>query len=71
MPETTAMIAVLILERPMCLDCIATRANASLNEVEAALLPIARVLRLQRFASEPCRACGNTGLAFSVTRPSN
>ena len=71
MPETTAMIAVLILERPMCLDCIATRANASLNAVEAALLPISRSLHLQRFASERCRACGNTGLVFSVTRPSN
>jgi hypothetical protein len=71
MPETTAMIAVLILERPMCPDCIATRANASLNEIEAAFLPIARALHLERFASERCRACGNTGLAFSVTRPAN
>jgi hypothetical protein len=71
MPETTAMIAVLILERPMCLDCIAARAGASLNDVEAAFRDIARVLGLQRFMSERCRTCGNTGLAFSVTRPSN
>jgi hypothetical protein len=65
------MVTALIMERPMCLDCIARKANVSLNAVEATFLPISRVLRLQRFSSERCRACGNIGLAFSLTRPSN
>ena len=71
MPETAAMITALIMERPMCLDCIAGKTSTSLNDVEAAFLHIGRVLHLQRFTSERCRACGTIGLAFAVTRPSN
>jgi hypothetical protein len=71
MPETAAMVTALIMERPMCLDCIARKASFSLNEVETAFLHIDRVLHLQRFGSERCRACGTIGLAFSVTNPSN
>ena len=63
MPEKAA----LVMERPMCLDCIARKGSFSLNEVEAAFLHIGRVLHLQRFGSERCRACGNIGLAFSLT----
>jgi hypothetical protein len=52
------MVTALILERPMCLDCIARKASISLNDVEAAFLHIARVVGLRRFTSERCRACG-------------
>jgi hypothetical protein len=69
MPETVAMVTALILERPMCLDCIARKASISLNDVEAAFLHIARVVGLRRFTSERCRACGNIGLAFLLTKP--
>jgi hypothetical protein len=69
-PETAALVTALILERPMCLDCIARKASISLNDVEGAFLHVGRVLHLQRFASERCRACGNIGLAFSI-KPSN
>ena len=68
MPETAALITALILERPMCLDCIATKTGASLNEVEASFLRIGRVLRLRRHTGESCRACGTEGLAFSLER---
>ena len=68
MPERAALITSLILERPMCLDCIALKANASLNEVEASFLQIGRVLRLIRYAAERCRACGTVGLVFSLER---
>ena len=67
-PETAALITALILERPMCLDCIASRVGASLNEVEASFVTIGRVLRLRRNIAERCRACGALGLSFSLER---
>ena len=68
MPERAALITSLILERPMCLDCIAAKANATLNEVEASFSRIGRVLRLVRYANERCRACGTVGLVFALER---
>jgi hypothetical protein len=68
---TAALITALILERPMCLDCIAHKANVSLNTVEASFLQIGRVLQLRRHANERCRACGVDGLAFSLERRSD
>jgi hypothetical protein len=65
------MVTALIMERPMCLACITRKSSTSLNEVEAAFLHIVRVLHLQRFTSERCRACGDIGLAFSLTKPSD
>ena len=68
MPETAGLITALILERPMCLDCIASRAGASLNEVEASFRTIGHVLRVRRNIAERCRACGALGLSFSLER---
>lgn len=65
MPEIPALIATLILERPMCVPCIATRATTSETGVETALARIASVLVVREFGGR-CRACGQTGIVVSA-----
>ena len=77
-------MAVLLVERPMCLDCIAAKAGVSPAEADRALtiiathLPLQRHatltmmatdLQLQRHATERCRACGNAGPVYSLRSP--
>ena len=68
MPQRTALITSLILGRPLCLDCIGTKANATLNEIEEAFQSIETLLVLRRHRAERCRACGIEGLVFSLER---
>jgi hypothetical protein len=68
MPQRTALITSLILERPLCLDCISMKANATLNEIEAAFQNIESVLVLRSQRMERCRACGMVGVVFSLER---
>ena len=69
MPQTTALITALILERPLCLSCIAMKAGSSETAVEASLAHIAPVVRIRREPAGRCRACGQDGLVVSLTRP--
>jgi hypothetical protein len=64
MPETTAIITALILDRPLCLDCIAMKAGVSHATVEAILARIKKVLTLRRDERGRCRACGTTGVVL-------
>jgi hypothetical protein len=66
MPANAAVIAVLILERPMCLDCIASKSGVTVTEVDRYLTVIARSLELRRFEHERCRACGEERPVFSL-----
>jgi hypothetical protein len=68
MPEYAALITALILERPMCLQCIGEKANMSLPSVRAYLEQISRAVNLQQWPRERCQACGNTGPAVSIGR---
>jgi hypothetical protein len=58
MIERVALITALILDRPVCLDCIAARAAMPLEEIVAILeliegsVPVHRDIR-------PCAACRN------------
>lgn len=70
MPEAAALIAALILERPMCLECIAMRAPVTgEKDAEDHLNIIARAVRLHREKSGRCRACGSTTPVFWIERP--
>jgi hypothetical protein len=69
LPEKAALITALITERPLCLDCIATRASTTMTHVEAWFLAIQHVLRLQRAERKQCRTCGTIGLVFYLDRP--
>jgi hypothetical protein len=56
-PEKSSLITALILERPMCTDCIGTKSTLIPEAVEAYLSVMSRVLRLHRGGGE-CSACG-------------
>lgn len=70
MPEASALIAALILERPMCLECIVMRAPVTgEKDAEEHLNIIARAVRLRREKSGRCRACGVTTPVYWIERP--
>lgn len=68
MPEATALVTGLILERSLCIDCLATKAGLSPTAVERALAAIGTVMRLHREVDR-CRACGETKDVVSIDRP--
>jgi hypothetical protein len=68
MPANSALIAVLLVERPMCLECISAKAEVSAAEVRRYLIDIATSLDLRHHANDRCRICGNIGPVYSVRR---
>jgi hypothetical protein len=68
MPERAALITALILDRPMCLPCIALKSLVSAERAESTLVTIATALVLRR-ESGRCVACGQTTTVHSVGRP--
>lgn len=67
MPRHAAVIAVLIIERPMCLECIATKSAVSMVEVERYLEEIGSELELRQ-GQDRCRVCGEPRTVFSLSR---
>jgi len=65
--DVVPIITPLILDRPMCLDCIAGKAGATLREAVAALEQIADALNVYREADR-CRACDEMTEVLSVRR---
>ena len=69
MPATVAIVTALILERPLCISCMATKAGEpSAAVLEAAIERIRHVLELHR-TQERCRACGTLTIVYSIERP--
>jgi hypothetical protein len=68
MPEISALITVLIIERPLCVDCIALRAQVSVPTVRDYLRKIDALGSVQRGVEDRCRACGHIGDTFSLSR---
>jgi hypothetical protein len=68
MPELAALIAVLIIERPLCVECVAERAGVSVGSVKAYLNDMGPLLKVHRKANERCRACGLVGRTVSLDR---
>lgn len=68
MPDRAALITALMLDRPMCLPCIAEKALVSVRRAESALEGIASALVLRRETAR-CVACGATTVVHSVGRP--
>jgi hypothetical protein len=70
MSSPVTLIADLILERPLCISCIATKTGEpSAEALETSLDSIRHRFQLHR-ARGQCRACGANALALSVDRPS-
>jgi hypothetical protein len=68
LPEHAALITTLILERPMCVDCIATKIDLEPATVSTYLARIARSVRVQELTDERCRNCGTIGVVYSIGR---
>ena len=69
MPEHSRLITALIVERPMCLPCLARRANMSVEAVQTVLAVIGRALRLHRDESLACQVCEGLRTVYYVERP--
>jgi hypothetical protein len=57
MPNLAPLVTALILDRPTCLDCIASKGGLSSRRTASVIERIARVLTLHRQIGR-CRACG-------------
>ena len=68
MPQRAALIALLIVERPLCIDCIAERAHLLPPEVQGYFDLIRDHLAVFHEDSDRCRACGIVGKVFSLDR---
>jgi hypothetical protein len=70
MPGRAAVLVIaLIVDRPMCVDCIALKSGvAGTAEVESTLATIRESLQIHE-AYERCRACGETKRVLSLNRP--
>ena len=69
MPQMTAIVTALILERPLCLSCLAEKASRSRTSVSATLHGIESVLKVNRSAQLRCHGCGNFGAVVFIDRP--
>ena len=61
-----AHIAALVLERPLCVECIALKASLSSGAVEGLLAVTALLVDVRRQRGA-CRACGSTTEVISTT----
>ena len=68
MPEKAALIAVLITDRPLCLDCISERSELTPAEVKEYLRRVEHVITWRR-GIDRCRTCENVTKVFSMVRP--
>jgi len=68
MPEHAALITTLILERPTCVGCVATKTGMTVQSVLAYLERMSRTVNVQRMSNERCRACGTIGPVVSIGR---
>jgi hypothetical protein len=68
MPAKSALIAVLIMGRPVCLECLCAKTELSASEVNDYLAKIATHLQLHREESDHCRVCGQKRSVVSLLR---
>ena len=68
MPDRAAPITALILDRAMCLPCIALKTLMSAERAESTLATIGTALVLHRDTGR-CVTCGETKTVYSVGRP--
>ena len=68
MSDRGALVAAVILGRPLCLPCIAAKATESLETTATALERIETVVVVLR-ASERCQSCGLETEVLWIDRP--
>ena len=66
--ERESLVTGLIIERPLCMHCITTKATATVIEVETAFNSIRRTLVDLRHDEGHCRSCGTVGTVYWIDR---
>jgi hypothetical protein len=69
MPERAALITVLIINRPLCTDCIANKTGMSVRSVKRYLAAIPELITTAPDSGGRCRACGMARQVSSLPRP--
>ena len=69
MPEPAVVMTALMVDRPMCRDCIATKAGVTVDTIDSAIATIQKVLRLCRLERATCVACRTIGVVVWVDPP--
>jgi hypothetical protein len=69
MPEKAALIAALILERPLCIECIEAKTGLDRRETKSYLVRIGRVVQLRRSKGDRCQSCGEIGRVYWLIQP--
>jgi hypothetical protein len=69
MPERASLITGLIIERPLCMDCITTKAGIAVADVHTAFASIRKVLDLRHAEHGRCRACRTVVPVYWIHRP--
>jgi hypothetical protein len=67
-PEHAAMITALLVERAMCVQCVAKKCDMDTRSVEMYLGIIARTLAMHRTTQE-CLRCGVVRETVTLDRP--
>jgi hypothetical protein len=68
-PDRAALITALILDQPMCVDCMAEKSSLSASALAETLRTVQIALVLHS-AVDRCRECGTVTAVFSIDRPS-
>jgi hypothetical protein len=62
-PDIAALITVLMIDRPMCVECLATRTELTVLTVKSYLDRMGTTMNVQR-GTQRCRTCGHEGSVF-------
>jgi len=65
LPETSALITALIVERPLCLDCLTSKTALTATALEHLLAMIGTAMSVRRNTTL-CRSCGETKVTVSL-----
>ena len=65
MPDRVVIVTGLLLDRPLCLDCIATKAGVTVDEAVDTLVRVTAVLELTSERAR-CRTCDADTAVFSL-----
>jgi hypothetical protein len=67
LPDPAALIALLMLERPLCLDCIADQAKLSTEDTKRSFQTIGQTVEIHA-GEDRCGSCGRFRMLFSLRR---
>lgn len=70
-PEKSPVLAALLLDRPMCLDCISAKTELSTTETDRLLTVIGATFQVLRTDARCCNCGREEGPVYSLRRSVN